>query len=140
LARRRKIDLAELVTEPWILSEAHSWNYTEIMDAFRARGLGMPKIGLETLSMPLRLGLVATGPYIATFASSFLRLYAGQLSLKVLPVDLPFRPWPVVIVTLKNRTLSPVVERFIECTREVAKSIATNSMGETARRRRPRVS
>jgi DNA-binding transcriptional LysR family regulator len=31
----------------------------------------------------------------------------------VLPVDLPDRPCPVVVVTLKNRTLNPVVERFI---------------------------
>jgi hypothetical protein len=30
----------------------------------------------------------------------------------------------VVIVTLKNRTLSPVVERFIACAREVKKSFA----------------
>jgi DNA-binding transcriptional LysR family regulator len=67
--------------------------------------------------------------------SSFLRLYADQFSLKVLPVDLPIRPWPVVIVTLKNRTLSPVVERFIECTREVAASIAGTSMGQTKPRR-----
>jgi hypothetical protein len=36
-------------------------------------------------------------------------------SLKVLPVDLPVHPWLVNIVTLKNRTLSPVVERFLEC-------------------------
>jgi len=46
-------------------------------------------------------------------------------SLKVLPVDLPVRPWPVNIVTLKNRTLNPVAGRFIECAREV-----TRQMGE----------
>ena len=41
-----------------------------------------------------------------------------------MPVDLPVRPWPVTILTLKNRTLSPVVERFIERLREAAKSFA----------------
>jgi DNA-binding transcriptional LysR family regulator len=61
-------------------------------------------------------------------------------SLKVLPVDLPDRPWPVTIVTLKNRTLSPVVERFIECTREVAKSIAGRPVHHTAHRVKPNVS
>jgi hypothetical protein len=30
----------------------------------------------------------------------------------------------VTIMTLKNRTLSPVVERFIECTREAVKALA----------------
>jgi hypothetical protein len=29
-----------------------------------------------------------------------------------------------VIVTLKNRTLSPVLERFLACVREVAASLA----------------
>jgi hypothetical protein len=36
-------------------------------------------------------------------------------------------PWPVALVTLKNRTLSPVVERFIECTPSMAKSIVKDS-------------
>jgi DNA-binding transcriptional LysR family regulator len=54
-------------------------------------------------------------------ARSVLRGSDGR-TLKKLPVDLPTRPWPVVILTLKNRMLSPVVERFIECAREVAKS------------------
>jgi DNA-binding transcriptional LysR family regulator len=136
LARRRKIDLAELVTEPWILSGPHSWNYTEISSAFQARGLAVPKISVETLSTPLRLGLVAAGPYIAAFPSSVLQLYADRFSLKALPVDLPVRPWPVAIVTLKNRTLSPVVERFIECTRQVAKSIVGSPI---ARGRKPNI-
>ena len=31
---------------------------------------------------------------------------------------------PVGIVTLKNRTLSPVAQLFIDCAREVAKPLA----------------
>jgi DNA-binding transcriptional LysR family regulator len=44
--------------------------------------------------------------------------------LKTLPIQLPSRPWPITVVTLKNRTLSPVAERFIACAHEVAKSMA----------------
>jgi DNA-binding transcriptional LysR family regulator len=54
-----------------------------------------------------------------------LRLNTNLHLLKALPLDLPVWHWPVAIVTLKNRTLSPVVERFIECARDVAKSFAT---------------
>jgi hypothetical protein len=57
----------------------------------------------------------------------------------VLPVDLPARPWPVAIVTLKNRTLSPVVERFIACAREVTKSMAGRPGGCSAQRQKPNV-
>jgi DNA-binding transcriptional LysR family regulator len=120
LARRRKIDLAELMDEPWILPAPHTRNYMGLKQAFQARGLGMPKTSLVTLSMPLITNFLANGPFITAYPRSVV----VQNSLKVLPVDLPIRPWPLVVVTLKNRTLSPVVERFIECAREVAKSIA----------------
>jgi len=38
-ARRRKIDLAELVDQPWILSAPDTWNYARLAEAFQARGL-----------------------------------------------------------------------------------------------------
>jgi hypothetical protein len=56
------------------------------------------------------------------FSSSSRRLYADRFSLTVLPVALPIRPSPNAIVTLKNRTLSPVVERFLERTAHAARS------------------
>ena len=120
-ARRRKIDLAELVDEPWIMQAPHTWNYQRLAEAFHARGLDMPKASLVTLSMPVITHFLAKGQIIAAIPRSVVRFN----SLNVLPVDLPVRPWPVNIVTLKNRTLSPVVERFIECAREV-----TRQMGE----------
>jgi DNA-binding transcriptional LysR family regulator len=125
-ARRRKLELEELITEPWILSGPNSWHYIELAAACRARGIDMPKTRLETISAAVRVSLLAAGPYIGTLPSSSMRLYADRFSLAMLPVDLPIRPWPVALVTLKHRTLSPVVERFIECTREV-----TRPMGES---------
>jgi DNA-binding transcriptional LysR family regulator len=121
-SRRRKIDLAELITEPWVLSGPDTWNYIGLAEACRARGIDMPKIRLETISNAVRLGLLSDGPYIGALPSSSMRPYADRYALTVLPVDLPTQPWPVVIATLKSRTLSPVVERFLACAREVAKS------------------
>ena len=123
-ARRRKIDLAELIDEPWILAPPDTWHHARVREAFQARGLGMPKGGLSSLSMTLRMQLLAAGPYISVFASSVMRLNAHRYGITVLPIDLAVQPWPVVIVTLKNRTLSPVVERFIASAREVAKHFA----------------
>jgi len=122
-ARRRKVDLAELIDEPWILTPPNTWIYARLAEAFQARGLA-PKIKLLTASVPLRTHLLANGPFITAFPSSALRSNADRSLLKLLPVDLPHQPWPVAVVTLKNRTLSPVVERFIACAREVAKSFA----------------
>jgi DNA-binding transcriptional LysR family regulator len=117
-ARRRKIDLAELVNEPWILAAPDTGPHRIISEAFKTRGLSIPKISLMTLSVHLRTNMVASGHFITTFPHSVARLHADRFSLKVLPVDLPVRPWPVAIVTLKNRTLSPIVERFIAYVRD----------------------
>src|SRR5215510_891275 len=126
-ARRRKIDLAELIDEPWILAPVDTWNYACVAEAFHARGLAMPKVRMLTLSVTLRTHLLANGPYIAAFAKSVLRLKADRYALKVLPIDLPSRPSPIVILTLKNRTLSPIVERFIASAREVVKPLASRN-------------
>jgi len=120
LARRRKVDLADLVDEPWIMPGTHTWIHARIAEAFRERGLAMPKTRLVTLSWPLIAHFVFNGRHIMAYPRSV----AVRHSLKVLPVSLPIRPWPLSILTLKNRTLSPVAERFIGCAREVAKSMA----------------
>jgi len=117
-ARRRKIDIAELADEPWVLTESDTLSYLRVAEAFAARGLGAPKRILQTLSSHLRVNLAASGSHIATVANSTLRVYGERFALKALPVDLPARPWPAVIVTLKNRTLSPVVEHFIQHVRD----------------------
>lgn len=117
-ARRRKIDLADLLGEPWVLTGPPTWNHRIVSEAFRARGLGMPKIVVRTFSTYIRTNLVASGQFIATFPKSVARFYADRFSMKVLPVELPVRPWPLAILTLKNRTPSPAVERLLEHVRD----------------------
>jgi DNA-binding transcriptional LysR family regulator len=53
-----------------------------------------------------------------------LRFVPKESGLKVLSVRLPRSRLPIAIVTLKNRTLSPVAQLFIEHAREVAKPLA----------------
>ena len=123
-ARRRKIDLAELADEPWILATPDTWAHRILPEAFRARGLNMPKISLMAFSVHLRTSMVASGEFITALPSSNLRFQDERLPLKELPVDLPVRPWRFSIVTLKNRTLNPVAERFIKHVREFTRPIS----------------
>jgi hypothetical protein len=44
---------------------------------------------------------------------------AKHFSLSILPVDFFRLTWPIAIVKLKGRTISPVVQTFIECIRDV---------------------
>ena len=88
--RRRKVDLARIADEPWVAWEHRNHGFTGILpQAFRAAGLDMPKVALVTQSVPLRLHLLANGPYITAFARSTLGLYADRYGLKALPVGLP---------------------------------------------------
>jgi DNA-binding transcriptional LysR family regulator len=72
-----------------------------------------------------RIALVAKGHFLAMASESVLRFGGGwQHSIKVLPIDLAANDGVVGIITLKNRTLTPVAQLFIDCAREVAKSMA----------------
>jgi DNA-binding transcriptional LysR family regulator len=119
---RGKIDIAELVNEPWILTRPGTWNYIIVKEALQARGLGMPMTCLTTLSVALRNELLATGPFITAYPKSVVNVNADRFSLKILPVDLPVRPWPVEIITLKNRTLNTAAQRFIGDIRAFART------------------
>ena len=117
-ARRRKLDIAELGAESWILADEGTWNYRVVANAFAARGIPMPRIVMRTLSIHIRASMVSTSDLVTTFPTA-LEQCAQRYSLTALPVRLGTRTWPVVMATLKHRTLSPVVERFMECARKV---------------------
>jgi DNA-binding transcriptional LysR family regulator len=125
-ARRRKIDPAELVDASWILTAPETSVYVSVAEAFRERGLAVPKISLMALSGHLRMSLLSRGPFVTALPSSLLRFNAAKFGLKVLPVDLQIHGYPVAILTLKNRVLSPLVGLFIEHVREVAQSIVAS--------------
>jgi DNA-binding transcriptional LysR family regulator len=121
--RRRKIDLAELSAAPWILPAKNTFNYACVVEAFQSRGLEMPSITLMAQSVPLRAYFLARGDYIGAFSSSVLRSNAEAFGLKALAVQLTDRRSFVVIITLKNRMLSPVAERFIDHLREFTRQM-----------------
>jgi hypothetical protein len=75
-----------------------------------------------TYTLIARLALVAKGRFltIATTAS-FTGLHT---TIKALPIELAPANTPLGIVTLKNRTLTPVAQLFLDCAREVAKPMA----------------
>jgi DNA-binding transcriptional LysR family regulator len=122
-ARRRRIELAELVNELWALPAPNTVSASVAMEAFRARGLDYPRSTVIADNAQARISLVAAGRFL-TILPSALRFPAGQPDIRVLPVELQMAEMPVGVVTLKNRTLGPVAQLFIHCAREVAKPLA----------------
>ncbi len=136
LAKRRSIKLSDLTDAKWLLTPPGTNNHDVVAAAFAAQGLSMPRPNVMTYSIHLRTHLLAEQEFVAALPKSTLRLNAERFHLKELPIELPARPWPVAIVTLRNRTLSPVVERFIECVRDIAKTISDAGGTRTGRRKR----
>jgi DNA-binding transcriptional LysR family regulator len=121
LARRRSIELAELIDEAWALPPAGTISGSYIRDAFLGNGLPLPTTIVSTYSPVLQHYLVATPRFIMVLPKSMLHLMAKSYSLKELPVRLPPLQRRLAIVVLKRRTLSPIAQLFTETVRAVAK-------------------
>jgi DNA-binding transcriptional LysR family regulator len=125
LARRRKIELAELLDEPWTLQPREN-NFGEFaMDAFRTAGVAPPRITVATTSSNLRGEMLATGRYLTIVPRYWMLLPRRHPSLKILPVEFPNTRLKVAIITLKNRSLSRATELFIDSVRAITKPLAS---------------
>jgi DNA-binding transcriptional LysR family regulator len=130
-ARRRKVDLAELSGEPWIMPEADNLAWVLIEEGFRSAGMAMPRPQIVSNSMSVRTRLVETGRFLTMLPRSTLHFGAGRLRMKVLPLSPPMTARPVEIITLKNRTLNPIAKLFIEEIRHFAKALNKQKSGAT---------
>jgi DNA-binding transcriptional LysR family regulator len=113
-ARRRKIAPAELLNEPWILAPPSNVVRLLFIEAFRVHGLEAPPATVTSNSMNLRMHLLGSGRFLTFIAESLLRQNARRWSLKALPVDLGVQQLTVAVATLRNRTLSPTAQLFID--------------------------
>jgi DNA-binding transcriptional LysR family regulator len=117
---RRKLALADLIDEHWLLAPIDAEPGSPVYEIFHACKLEVPRARVLSYSLNVRMSLLATGRFLAIVPASVLRFGAGETLLKVLPVELPPAVQPVAITTLKHRTLSPAAKLFIEGAREVA--------------------
>jgi DNA-binding transcriptional LysR family regulator len=121
-AKRRNLTLADLIGEPWVLAQPGSLARSLQDEVFRNSGLEHPSATVLTVSLHLYMRLIETGRWLGLVPGSAMRFGGRQMHLKVLPVKVLSPPAPVGFITVRNRTLTPLAERFVECTRKVASS------------------
>jgi DNA-binding transcriptional LysR family regulator len=127
-AKRRKITLAELLNEPWVLPPPGSDLGAVAMRVFPAAGLDYPRAAAFSFATDVRLNLVATGRFLTICATSALKFPRRRPAVRALPVDTQMDSVSIGIFTLKNRTLNPAAQHFIEHARGVAKLLVGKAM------------
>lgn len=123
LSRRRKIDLKDLLGEPWALPELDNVASSLIADGFRSAGITPPTPLVVSDSMAVRTRLVEMGRFLTFLPGSTLHFAAGRLRVKVLPVSLLMKAPPTEIITLRNRTPNAIARLFIAELHTVAKPL-----------------
>jgi DNA-binding transcriptional LysR family regulator len=117
-ARRRSIELRDLLQEPWVVPPYDSVPGVLILEIFRTAKLQPPVPSMATLSVQLTTNLIATGGYIGILPRSVAH-YTRRVGLKILPVRMANQRLAVGIITVKNRSLSPLASLFLDRAREV---------------------
>ena len=126
LTRKRKLSLADLIDEPWVLEAPDTFFGEMSALAFSGAGLSQPKATVMTNSRNLQNALLETGHFLSLQAAFLLRLSRGSRypALKVLPVELPHTRHPVQIITPRYRSLSPLAQLVIGQVRAMTKFLA----------------
>jgi DNA-binding transcriptional LysR family regulator len=94
--------------------------------AFHEAGLTEgPRAVILSNSLNLRYALLATGRYLTMFPDSLLRYGPQRTAIRILPIELPRWEIPTSAVTLRDRTLSPIAQLFIDCLHELTQPLAT---------------
>lgn len=127
LARRRSIALADLLNEPWIFAPPESYFGSLQAAVFRASGLEPPPTAVETVALALRMELLASSRFLSIIVGFSIVLPRPHRELVALPVKLRVLRDPVGIITLKNRSLGPAAQLFIERVRALTKPLAKNA-------------
>jgi DNA-binding transcriptional LysR family regulator len=128
-AKRDRIDWADLTEASWILAATDSVARTILEDEFRRRGLPLPDAAIATYSMQLRLQLLTTGGYLTVMTDYSYRHGADRWGLQALPLDCSQR-LPIAIQTLRHRSPTPVVERFLRSARTIIQGSSRTRRGK----------
>jgi DNA-binding transcriptional LysR family regulator len=126
-ARRKGLKLADLLGEPWALPPYDSIPGQLILQIFQAAKLQPPQPTVVTLSGQLTVTLIAGGGFVGMLPVSVAKFNTKRAGLKILRIKLPTVHMAASVVTVKNRTPSPTARLFINCVRDVARSISAQS-------------
>jgi DNA-binding transcriptional LysR family regulator len=122
-AGRRRLTLADLADETWIVSRNELMREGPLGEAFAAAGLEMPRRHIVSGSLHTRYNLIETGRFVTLVPHSLLPFTAHRERLRILPIELPRWRTATMVLTLRGRTLAPAAELFLATLRELAQPL-----------------
>lgn len=124
LARQKRVTMAELAEQRWVLSTPNALARPRLVRAFEDHGLGPPKITLETNSHSLMLQMIASSDLLGFLPRRVVR--TGGSSLRVARLRVKGVAWPrqVGVTYRKDAYLSPAARRLIEILKSTAREIS----------------
>ena len=126
LARKKRVTLADLAQERWILA-ASGPSREALGRAFAQMGLPPPKVAVESSSVPLRLHLLLSTDLLGFGPRQTFRERPSHFGLAELRVKGLSSAQSIGVSYRKEAYLSPAARRFIEILKTTAKEITQDS-------------
>jgi len=117
--RRRKVELRDLIGEPWCLGAENSPSRVALAEAFRASGLPAPRVVFSSTSTYEQRQWIADGRSIGILGDGTEYFAAKIPPIKILPINLAAPSFLISVICLKNRVLGPAAPLFIEAARAI---------------------
>jgi DNA-binding transcriptional LysR family regulator len=123
LLRRKKLSLGDLMDEKWTLAPSGSFLGRVVADLFHRRQLPLPPTVVTSMSVNMRLSLVASGGFLTVLPRLMLRYPSHRAWLRALDIDLNDSSQPIVYITLKRRRSGGALKLFEQATIDACRTI-----------------
>lgn len=118
LVNRKKLALADTMDETWTLSPPDSFLGRVVGEVFGRRELPLPAALVTTLSIHMRLSLLAGGRFLTMLPARMIQQRANRAWLRALNIDLPDSAGPIATITVKSRSAGGALKLFQKNCRE----------------------
>lgn len=119
LLRRRRLALADVMDEPWVLSPPDTVLGRLVAAAFQRQGLALPPAAVTSVSIAMRLSLVAGGRYLSMLPRTILHHPTNAPWLRALDIATHDSAGAIAALTLKRRWMPGPVALFLDALGEV---------------------
>lgn len=123
LAARKRIRWKDLSAYPWVLPPVGSLQREPLENALQQNGCELPSNLIETLSVHVIMGYLASSQAIGSLSRVAASHYIGMGALVQLPLVLPDPQRPIGMMWSRHKPVSPALQAFTDCLRRAAQTM-----------------